>query len=171
MQSDRGSSESATYRNHTAPSLECANFRPIKALGTSQLVPIRPPGTNCCQSFFRPLSSRQKHAVQCSIIFFWAAVEGCIYNPTPGYAVYTSGFWPRHPPKKLKMYVLPGIDVCQYFKILNPKKNLKICSWLFCYGPCPVTKYYLIHLFIYWILLKITAINLFLNSNCHIELV
>ena len=31
-----------------APSLGCAHFGPIKALGTSQLVPISSPGTSCC---------------------------------------------------------------------------------------------------------------------------
>ena len=31
-----------------APSLGCANFGPMNALGTSQLVPISSPGTSCC---------------------------------------------------------------------------------------------------------------------------
>ena len=48
-----------------APSLGCAHFRPIKALGTSQLVPTRSPGTSCCQSNIGPLSSWQIHTVHC----------------------------------------------------------------------------------------------------------
>ena len=39
-----------------APSLGCANFGPMKALGTSQLVPIKSPGTSCCQIYVCPLA-------------------------------------------------------------------------------------------------------------------
>ena len=47
-----------------APSLGCANFGPMKALGRIQLVPIRCPGTSSCLSNWS-LSSRRKHTVRC----------------------------------------------------------------------------------------------------------
>ena len=45
------------------PSVGCANFGSMKALGTSQLVPIRSPGTSCCQRNEGLNSSRRKNTV------------------------------------------------------------------------------------------------------------
>ena len=52
----------------SAASSSMFNFRPLKALGTSQLVLIKSPGTSCCCCLITPLSSRQKRTVQCTNI-------------------------------------------------------------------------------------------------------
>ena len=61
------------------PSLGCATFGTMKALGTSQLVSIRSPGTSCCQSHYGPLevdvhavcSAGQEMATPCKVCSRW----------------------------------------------------------------------------------------------------
>ena len=63
-----------------APSLGCANFGPINALETIQLVPIRSPRTRSCQRNCIPLRSRQKHTV------YWTS----LYCTTTLHSVFLS---------------------------------------------------------------------------------